>query len=339
MKENVPLRDYTTMKLGGPARYFTTATTTNELLEALQFAESHHIPFLVLGQGSNMIVTDNGFPGVVILNRLRGFSIVSEDAAMIRLKMGAGERWDSMVQQSVDLQVSGIEALSAIPGYVGAAPVQNIGAYGQEIADTLLEVEAYDTTTHSYVTLQNSDCDFSYRQSIFNSSQKNRYIIISITLELTKGSMSPPFYDSLQAYLNTHEITDYSPDSIRNAIIAILTTKLTETSLIANSGSFFKNPIAEKWQIDAIRQQYPDVPVYDMGENTYKVPAGWLIEKLDISNLSQGGFCLYPKNNLVIINKDGTSYKDLVALRDTIIERVRDNFRIVLVQEPEELLT
>lgn len=337
MKENVLLGDYTTMRLGGPAKYLATATSREELISLLEFARQKQLPFLILGQGSNLIATDTGFPGVVILNRLKGFEIVSDDPASTKIRVEAGEYWDTIVQKTVDLSLSGIEALSAIPGYSGAAPVQNIGAYGQEIANTLLELEAYDTTTNTFVNITNSECEFSYRQSIFNSSRKHRYIIISITLELTKSHIEPPFYESLQAYLDSHAITDYSPNSIRTAVIAIRTTKLPDPSLVANSGSFFKNPIVEKWQVDAIRERYPDVPVYDMGENAFKLAAGWLVENAEIENAEQGGFKMYPKNKLVIINENGKSYNDLTVLRDMIVSGVRDRFGITLTQEPEEL--
>lgn len=336
MQQNIPLKDYTTMRLGGPAKYMATAHTKEELVSLVDQAGT--MPILILGQGSNIIVGDKGFDGLVILNRIEGYEIFDENPATTKIKVGAGENWDSVVSRSTENGLSGIECLSAIPGFAGAAPVQNIGAYGQEIADALVELEAYDLHSKTFVTFNNSDCDFTYRRSTFNSDMnKGRYVIVSLVLELRKTILEPPFYSSLQQYLDKNQITDYSPYNLRQAIIAIRANKLPDPSIIPNTGSFFKNPIVEKWKAEALRSEYPDVKVFPMDENFSKIAAGWLVEYAGMKNLEMDGFRVYEKNALVITNTGSGTYQGLVNIRDHIADAVRDTFRINLEQEPEEV--
>ncbi len=336
MQENIQLKDYTTMKIGGPARYLAIANTKEELVRLIDWAGD--MPILTLGQGSNVIVGDNGFNGLAILNRIKGFEIYDQDLSSTKIKVGAGENWDTVVQRTAESELSGIECLSAIPGYCGAAPVQNIGAYGQEIADTLIEVEAYDLQTKQFATFTNSDCDFTYRKSVFNSgSGKGRYIITSISLQLAKTILQPPFYSSLQQYLDTHQITDCSPYNLRNAIIAIRAVKLPDPKTTPNTGSFFKNPIIENWQAEQLKTEYPDVKIFPMGDNLSKIAAGWLVENSGVKDLEMDGFKLFENNALVITNQGTGTYQGLVHIREYIINAVRDKFRIKLEQEPEEV--
>lgn len=336
MQQNIPLKDYTTMKIGGPAKYMATANTKDELVSLIN--QANDLPILVLGQGSNVIVGDKGFDGIVILNRITGYEVLEEDPAHAKIKVGAGENWDSVVSRTAENGLSGIECLSAIPGFVGAAPVQNIGAYGQEIADSLVELEAYDLQTKAFVNFNNSDCDFTYRKSTFNSGQtKGRYIIVSVTLELRKTVLEPPFYSSLQQYLDKNQITDYNPYNIRQAVIAIRSTKLPDPSVIPNTGSFFKNPIVERWQAESLQREHPDIKVFPMDDNFSKIAAGWLVEFAGMKGLEMNGFKVYDKNALVITNTGTGDYQGLVAIRNRIQDAVRDTFRINLEQEPEEV--
>lgn len=335
MQQNVLLKDYTTLRLGGPAQFLATANTTVELEQLVSQAST---PIMILGQGSNIVVNDQGFAGLVILNRIKGYEVIEQDPACAKVKIGAGEIWDDVVAKSVEAGLSGIECLSAIPGYTGAAPVQNIGAYGQEIADTLIELEAYDTKARQYVTLSNADCNFTYRKSIFNSgSEKGRYIITSITLELKKTILEPPFYSSLQQYLDSHQITDYNPYNLRAAVIAIRSVKLPDPKTLPNVGSFFRNPLVEKWQAEQLQSQFPDVKIFPMNESMSKVAAGWLIEQSGLKGLEMEGFKVYPENALVIINTGNGTYEGLERIKQYIIDTVRDKFRIILEQEPEEV--
>ena len=325
------------MKLGGNARFMTEVRTPEEVVEAYHSAKAQSLPVFVLGGGSNVIAKDEGFNGLIIHMRIPGFSVIADDLNSTTIQIGAGEDWDSVVKRTVDMRLSGIEAMSAIPGTAGAAPVQNIGAYGQEIADTLESLVAYDTQTDSFVTLLNENCEFSYRQSIFRSSQVGRYIIVSITLKLSKNLPQPPFYEALQTYFNQRDVHIFTVDTVRNAVIDIRANKLPDPKLLPNAGSFFKNAIIEDWQIADLKNANPDMPTYDMGDSRFKIPAGWLIEQTGLKGKVLHGMRVNDKNALVLINESATGYQDLAAARDEIISAVRDKFKIQLEQEPLEV--
>jgi UDP-N-acetylmuramate dehydrogenase len=334
---NIPLKSLTTMKLGGPAQYFAEAHSVQELHDLYSDAQAKQVPIFVLGGGSNVIAHDEGFKGLIIRIRLAGFDVIADDLNNTTIKIGAGEPWDEVVAKTVAMHLSGIEAMSAIPGTAGAAPVQNLGAYGQEIADTLVSLEAYDSQTNRMVTLQNEDCEFAYRHSIFRGSQQGRYIITSITLKLSKSLPAPPFYDALQRYFDERNINAYTHETVREAVKAIRADKLPDPAIRPNTGSFFKNAIVESWQIAELIAQYPDMKTYDMGNGTVKVPTGWLIEKIGLKGQLIHGMRVNEKNALVLINESAASYGDLAAARDEIIGKVRDTFRIQIEQEPLEI--
>lgn len=334
---NIPLKNFTTMKIGGNARFMADVHTAEEVATVCRNAKAQALPVFVLGSGSNVIARDDGFPGIVIHVRIMGFEIIADDLNSTTIRIGAGEDWDETVKRTVDMRLTGIEALSAIPGTAGAAPVQNLGAYGQEIAESLQSLIAYDTTQDNFVTLQNADCGFSYRHSIFRGDQAGRYIITSITLQLSKTSPQPPFYDSLQAYLDAHNVQLFTQDIIRQAVIDIRTNKLPDPDLLPNSGSFFKNTIVEDWQLSDLRAINPDIPTYDMGDGRFKIPTGWLIEQTGLKGKVLHGIKIHDKNALVLINQSATSYSDLAQARDEIIGAVRDKFKVQIEQEPLEL--
>jgi len=334
---NIPLKNYTTMKLGGPARFFADAHSNEELRALVLNAKTQQVPIFVLGGGSNVIAKDEGFAGLVIRMRSEGFTVIADDLNTTTITVAAGEIWDETVRKTVEMRLSGIETLSGIPGTTGAAPVQNIGAYGQELADTFQHLEAYDITNDTFVTLTAEECGFGYRHSIFRGSEQGRYIITAVTLQLSKNLPTPPFYDSLQTYLDEHNITIHTQQSIRDAVLAIRTDKLPNPIERPNSGSFFKNTIVEKWQLDDIKKTHPDVRNYDMGNGTYKIPTGWLIESAGLKGQVLYGMRVHDKNTLVLINESATSYADLAKARDRIIGDVRDTFRVVIEQEPLEI--
>jgi UDP-N-acetylmuramate dehydrogenase len=334
---NIPLKNYVTMKIGGNARFMADVHIPADVATICNRAEEQGLPIFILGGGSNTIVHDEGFNGIVIRNRIPGFHVIEDTPSNATIKIGAGEAWDDIVKRTVDLGLTGIEALSAIPGTAGAAPVQNIGAYGQEIAETLLSLEAYDTQTKSIVTLTNEQCGFSYRHSIFRGDQAGRYVILTITLQLFKSAPQPPFYKAVQDYLDARTITIFTPQVIRDAVIAIRTEKLPDPKVLPNTGSFFKNAIVEDWQLGDLKNEYPDIPTYDMPDGTFKVPTGWLIEQTGLKGQVLHGMKIHDKNALVLINESATGYADLAAARQEIIGAVRDKFRISIEQEPLEL--
>jgi UDP-N-acetylmuramate dehydrogenase len=334
---NIPLKNYTTMRLGGSTRFMGEAHSVDDVVSIYHNAKLQQIPIFVLGGGSNVIARDETYPGIVMLNKIKGFEIVEDTPDSTTLQIGAGENWDEIVKKSVDMHLSGIEAMSAIPGTTGAAPVQNVGAYGQEIADTLVSLDAYDTQTDTIVVLQNADCGFSYRHSIFRGDAEGRYVITAIRIKLSKNNPSPPFYKAIEDYFAAHGTNFYSPEIIRDAVIQIRQEKLPDPAQRPNTGSFFKNAIVEKWQLDDLRATYPDMPAYDLGNGQFKIPTGWLIEQAGLKGTLLHGMRVHDKNALVLINESAASYSDLVAARDEIKGTIRDTFRIQIEQEPLEL--
>jgi len=334
---NISLKNLTTMKLGGPAQFFSDVHTVQELAELYQDAQTKNVPVFIVGGGSNIIARDEGFHGLVLRIKIPGFEVVADDIYSTTVKVGAGESWDATVARTVDMHLSGIEAMSAIPGTTGAAPVQNIGAYGQEIADTLVSLEAYDTQTHAIVSLTNAECEFGYRHSIFRGSEQGRYVITSVTLKLSKSNPAPPFYDSLQSYFDSHAISLFTQKVVRDAVIAIRSEKLPDPAVTPSAGSFFKNALIDDWLYDELHQKFPDIKAYVMADGSYKVSSGWLIEKAGLKGQLLHGMRVHDKNCLVLINESAKNYEDLAAARDEIIARVRDMFRIVIEQEPLEL--
>jgi UDP-N-acetylmuramate dehydrogenase len=334
---NIPLKNYTTMKLGGNARFMTEVRTPDEVATVYRNAKAQKLPIFVLGGGSNVIARDEGFNGIVMRMRIPGFDIIADDINSTTIRIGAGEQWDSIVKRVVDMNLSGIETMSAIPGTAGAAPVQNVGAYGQEIADTLQSLEAYDSQTDTFVTLQKNDCGFTYRDSIFRGNSFGRYVITSITIKLSKNQPQPPFYESLQKYLDEHSIKMFTVDVIRGAVIEIRKNKLPDPDILPNAGSFFKNAVVEDWQLDDLRKINPNIPTYELGDGRFKVPAGWLIENVGLKGSLINGMRVYDKNALVLVNESATSYNDLATARDEIIGKVRDTFRVQIQQEPLEI--
>ena len=334
IRENVKISSLTTMRLGGEARYVIEVETEDDVPEAYAFASEHQLPVYVLGLGSNIIGRDKGFNGVILVNRIKGMGIDSEEAdGMIDLWANSGELLDDFVTYSTQMGFSGIEALSAVPGTVGAAPVQNVGAYGQDISQTLVLVRAYDTLLEEYVELPEADLDLSYRHSIFNSGDTvGRYFITKIVVRLKRGSLKPPFYNSLQKYLDDHNITEYSPETIRKAVRAVREAKLPDPEELASSGSFFKN-VYLKTDEEIARAEAAGIPVWDGG----KIPSGWLIENAGLKGKVFHGMRVSDKASLVLINENARNYADLAAARQEIIDIVKDKFGFTLEQEPMEL--
>lgn len=329
----------TTMKLGGNASYVADVTTQDELRQVYLNAKKINQPVYVIGGGSNLIVQDEGFDGVVAHMLIPGIAQLEEDKDTATIQAGAGVEWDELVRFTVARNLTGIEGMSGIPGTAGAAPVQNIGAYGQELADTLVSLEAYDIGSDAFVTLSASDCDFSYRHSIFRGGAEGKYVIVSITLKLYKSTPQPPFYDSLQRYFDKNGASTFTAESVRTGVLAIRAEKLPDPKILPSAGSFFKNPVIENWQAEEILKNYVDMPTYPMDDKHVKVPAGWLIEQCDLKGQLINGIRVYEGNAVVLVNESANSYEDLLSAKDEITNSVRDVFRIPLVQEPLVLYT
>ena len=334
---NISLKQYTTMKLGGEARYMATADSASDVVSLYRNARKENLPIFVLGGGSNVITHDEVFEGIVLLNKIKGFEVISETDETTDIKIGAGEVWDEVVEKAIGLGLQGVEAMSGIPGTAGAAPVQNVGAYGQEIADTLISLEAYDSKTDTIVTISANECDFSYRNSIFRDKEKGRYCILNITLRLNKAEPKPPYYASLQKYIDDNDIREVNLSVIRVAVLNIRSEKLPDPAELPSAGSFFKNALVEKWKLEELQKEYNDIPNYAMSDGRYKIPTGWLIDKAGLRGYRSHGMRVYEKNALVLVNDSATGYDDLAAIREEIMQIVFDKFGIKIEQEPLEL--
>jgi UDP-N-acetylmuramate dehydrogenase len=332
IQENISLVELTTMRIGGKARYVLTCSDNNDVKNAVQFARDKNLPWFVIGGGSN-IVAASDYDGVIILNQIKGFYKIDDTT----YKIGAGENWDETVARLCDLDLSGVECLSLVPGVAGSFPVQNVGAYGQDISQVLTELTAFDANTDKFVTLTNADCNFSYRDSIFKSQKDRHYIICDITLRLSKKFIQPPLYKSLQDYLDEQKITDLSPKSIRQAVIDIRNLKLPPVDKIPSAGSFFKNPLVTSEFATNFLESFPDAPHWTMKDGRVKLSAGWLIDQAGLKSYQNHGFQIYPKNALVVTNIANGTAEGLRDFRAEIIQKVEQKFGVKLEQEPESL--
>lgn len=314
-----------------------TADSASDVVSLYRNARKENLPIFVLGGGSNVITHDEVFEGIVLLNKIKGFEAISETDETTDVKIGAGEVWDEVVEKAIGLGLQGIEAMSGIPGTAGAAPVQNVGAYGQEIADTLISLEAYDSKTDTIVTISADECDFSYRNSIFRDKEKGRYCILNITLRLNKAEPKPPYYASLQRYIDENDIREVNLSVIRVAVLNIRSEKLPDPAELPSAGSFFKNALVEKWKLEELQREYSDIPNYAMSDGRYKIPTGWLIDKAGLRGYRSHGMRVYEKNALVLVNDSATGYDDLATIREEIVQIVFDKFGIKIEQEPLEL--
>ena len=337
---NTPLAELSTMHLGGVAAHMATVTTRMELLEALSWAQTNgNLPVIMIGNGSNIIWRDEGFTGLIIVNRIMRYEIFEEDDSNVYVTAGSGEDWDSVVARTVEAGLSGIEALSLIPGTTGATPIQNVGAYGQEISSVLVTIEAFDTQAGDFVTIPASEGGFGYRHSRFNTTDHGRFYITAITMHLTKANPQPPFYAALQTYFEEQNTTVFTPAIVRGAVIAIRSSKLPNPETVHNSGSFFANPIVDQDRIDELNFQYGKFPYWTVGSGSYKLPAAWLIQQAGYKDFHdvETGMATWSSQPLVLVNETAKTTADLLAFKQKIVDAVHAKFGITLVQEPELL--
>lgn len=327
------------MRLGGKSRYMTEVTSRTDIEEAVEWAVAHRMPPLMIGGGSNIFWRDEGFDGLVIVNKIFGYEDFAEDDVNHYVTVGAGENWDKVVERSVNSGLSGIEALSLIPGTSGATPIQNVGAYGQEIADVLVSIEAYDLHTRKFLTIPASDCNFGYRTSRFKTTDRDRFLISGITMHLMKQNPAPPFYRALADYFAEQHITAYSPLGVRNAVIDIRSAKLPDPAVYANNGSFFANPFIDDLLVAQLQADYPEMPRWPTEDGRIKVPAAWLIESAGFKDYhdTETGMRTWAQQPLVLVNESAASTADLLKFKTKIVDAVQTKFGITLEQEPELL--
>ena len=337
--ENVDLRLYSTMKLGGRASWLAEAHSEQDVKKLIDWAKEKNVSFIVIGQGSNIVWRDEGFDGLVIVNHIRGIEALEDNSEVTIVRIGAGEIWDEAVAWSVNRNLSGIEFLSRIPGFAGAAPVQNIGAYGAEIANVLKEVAVYDTQTGAFETILAEGCKFAYRTSRFRTTDKGRFVILGIILTLKKTNPSPPFYESLENYLKEHNVTEFTPQTIRDAVTEIRKIKLPDPSVVANNGSFFTNPIVNETKYNELKQKNPEIKGWPMPDGRIKLAAGWMVEKAGFKDVhdEQTGMATWWGSALVMVNEKAQKTEDLLIFKQKVLDKVNEMFGITLEQEPELL--
>jgi len=339
IKENISLKDYSTMRLGGQARWLAEAYEENDIPVLIEWAKHQNVPFMVIGSGSNIVWRDEGFSGLVIVNKILGKQILNEDEDSATIHIASGEIWDEVVGWTVEKSLSGIEFLSLIPGTTGAAPVQNIGAYGAELSNNLIEVGVYDDETNAFGSIIASQCGFGYRTSRFKKADKGRFIITSITIKLSKKSPIPPFYESLKNYLSEHKISELNSKVIRDAVMNIRSSKLPDPAEIANNGSFFTNPFIDQDQFDSLKQKYPEVKGWPTKDGRIKLAAAWLVEEAGFKGVhdDETGMSTWPTQALVLVNEHAKTTADLLSFKQKIVDKVQELFGLTLEQEPELL--
>ena len=358
IRENVPISELTTMRLGGDARYVFEVDELADLPKAYEFAKERNLPTWIMGSGANTIGKDAGFDGVIILNRLRGIEVISQTADEVVIRAMGGEIWDDLVEFACQRGYSGVEAMSKIPGTVGAAPVQNIGAYGQDMSQVIENVEVFDTRgtdvsdanvsdanvsdadasdADALKILGKSELEMSYRSTIFNTGKDaGRYFIVAVTLVLeNEPTLEPPFYASLQKYVEEHNITDYSPISIRNCVSHIRANKLPDPDKIPSAGSFFKNIFLTDGQAEKAEKR--GIKVWKRPDGKKMINSGFLIENAGLKGREFYGFRVSDKAALILINESAKSYVDLEKARSEIRKIVFEKYGFELEQEPVEI--
>ncbi|MBZ5525064.1 MAG: UDP-N-acetylmuramate dehydrogenase [Acidobacteriia bacterium] len=347
IRENIPLAPLTTLKIGGPARYFVEAASEAEVKAAVAHASAQGLPLFVMGGGSNLVVADEGWPGLVLRIAIRG-AIKDVRARHTNFTAGAGEPWDSIVEHAVHENCGGIECLSGIPGTVGGTPIQNVGAYGQEVAETITSVRVLQIATGEILDLNNSDCAFGYRSSVFNgnqnSSQRGRSIVLKVTFQLANNGRPRIEY----ADLKRHFAGSSGTPTLRQVREAVMAIRRTKAMLIVegdedcrSAGSFFKNPVVSHEEADRVQaiaqQRAPEasMPRYRAENNMVKLSAAWLVEQSGFHK----GYTLGPvgisrKHSLAIVNRGGATARDILALKNQIQQRVIDVWGVQLQVEP-----
>ncbi len=351
--QNIPLAPLTTLGIGGPARYFVNVRTANDAREAVLWAREYDQPLFVLGGGSNLVVSDEGWPGLVARIAIAGIERWSSKDEIL-YDAGAGIGWDEFVERAVAEECAGVECLSGIPGTVGGTPVQNVGAYGQDVSETIRSVQALDLNTLEFVTLENKDCGFGYRGSRFNTVDRGRYMILRVAFALRPGGAPCLRYADLKVHLGEHAAQP-SLAEVRQAVLEIRQRKAMVVEDAEpdsrSAGSFFKNPLITRAHYQRIVERYeakepfattaqPDphglrVPSFEAGDGLVKIPAAWLVEHAGVCRGFQlGPVAISRKHALALVNRGGATAADLLKLKNLVQAKVRDAFVIELEPEP-----
>jgi UDP-N-acetylmuramate dehydrogenase len=333
IQTNFPLRAHNTFGIAAKARAYLPITDTGDLHILHASGTLPEMPLLILGGGSNVLFTAD-FPGLVLHMRNTGIAIEREDERAVYVRAAAGENWHALVQWTLQRGLGGLENLSLIPGTVGASPIQNIGAYGTEVKDSLHSVTIFDLETGELRTLDNVACEFAYRDSIFKHSLKGRTVIVDVCFALPKRWHPNIRYAELAQELASRGVSDPDPRTVSEAVIAIRTRKLPDPAVIGNAGSFFKNPVVSSEQRKALLGHYPQLVSYPQPDGSYKLAAGWLIDQCGWKGRWVGSAGVYEKQALVLVNRGGAQGKDILALASAIQSEVNERFGVRLEPEP-----
>ena len=329
-QKNVQLQPFNTFGLEAKATNFVAFQTVDELKESLIQRADH--PLLVLGGGSNVLLTQD-FDGLVLKNELKGIKIVREDANHVWVEVQAGENWHEFVMTAIANDWAGIENMSLIPGTMGAAPMQNIGAYGVEIKQVFDRLTALEIETRELHQFTNSACQFGYRESIFKKEAKGKFIVTSVVLRLNKTPEFNVSYGSIKDTLEEMQVTDFSIKAVSDAVIKIRQSKLPDPAEIGNCGSFFKNPEIDKMDYEGLKAEFPSIPGYELPGKRVKVPAAWLIEQAGWKGKTFGQIGVHKKQPLVLVNYGGGKGAQIRDLALKIQESVSSKFGIILIPE------
>jgi len=330
--ENYPLKDLNTFGITVHSRYFVSVTSISELKEVLATDIVKNYPLLIMGGGSNILFTED-FSGLIILNNIKGIEIIEENNDEVLVSSGGGEVWQDLVMFSLGKNLGGIENLSLIPGSVGAAPIQNIGAYGVELKEVMDSLTAIELATRKERTFSIADCDFGYRNSVFKKELKDKYIITTVTLKLAKNPQLNTSYGVISSLLEEKGIKEPTISDVSKAVIEIRRSKLPDPAELGNAGSFFKNPVVDKIDYEGLKLTFSDIPGY-VNQDTVKIPAAWLIEQCGWKGKRLGNIGVHDKQPLVLVNHGGGTGEEIRDLSIKIRESVITKFGIELEVEP-----
>ncbi len=335
------LAPFTTLKVGGKARFFVSAETEEQVLEAIKFAEEYELEVFILGGGSNVLIADRGFDGLVLQINLKGIETFAEKDGSVCVTAQAGEDWDEFVAFCVGRNLHGIECLSGIPGFVGGTPIQNVGAYGQEVSETIAGVRVFDRKSREILELTNADCGFEYRKSIFNTKEKNRFVVLAVTYTLKTNAQPKIFYKDLLDFF------DGKTPTLQETRAAVCRIRAEKAMLVrqggadSNSvGSFFKNPVVSKKDFEQVakiagKMGIESVPNFPVDEENIKIPAAWLIEKSGFQKgYTKGRAGLSTRHTLALTNCGNATAAEILELKDEIQAGVKNIFNIELAVEP-----
>jgi UDP-N-acetylmuramate dehydrogenase len=332
LQRDVNLKSLNTFGMEVKAQLYAEFSSINELRELLNLPEVQANRILILGGGSNVLFTQD-FEGVVLRNRIMGIQALKEDGQHIWVKSGAGVTWHDLVEFAIQNGLGGIENLSLIPGTVGAAPMQNIGAYGVELKETFDSLEAVETGTGKLHIFDHTQCDFGYRQSIFKQELKDKFVITSVILRLTKKPSFNTSYGAISSALEAMQVKEPTLRAVSDAVVSIRRSKLPDPAVIGNAGSFFKNPEISAEQFEQLKNTFPEIPSYPAPHGLVKVPAGWLIEQCGWKGRRIGNYGVHEHQALVLVNHGGAEGAQVRQLAHDIIASVKEKFGIELHPE------